>query len=288
VTESSAANTQAARDEDRIRGALLGMVAADRTYWEPGPALSPLAATMLAVAEVFAADHEPHEGELARAIIDNALGDPRYDAELGPLFAHWESGIPLRIARLQVGPPGGLASDFPVAIMLGAGLRHGDAATAARGAREGARITHGDDGAVDAAGSVAAAVAALAHGSDPVAAAHAVTRSVELDVALGRLAELRCEAVPIEALCEHFGTQAHAVDTVAVALYCATQAESAEQALLDGFRAGRANAVAAITGALTGARFGASQLPPRLKSGLGQDTLDSLEELASRLAQPAP
>lgn len=276
----------AERNEDRIRGALFGMVGADRAFSGPGSAVSPLVATTLAVAEVLAADDEPHEGELARAMIDNALGDPRYDAELGPLFAHWEGGIPLRIASLQVGPPGGLASDFPVAVMLGAGLRHLDALTAASIAREGARITHRDDGAVDGAGSIAAAIAALVRDDDPVAAAQSVTRSVELDVVLGRIAELQDAAAPVDTLCEHFGTGAQAVDTVAVALYCVTQAETAEESLLNGARAARENAVAAVTGALTGARFGGSRFPASLVGNLDRDTLDGISELASRLVQP--
>jgi hypothetical protein len=273
--------------EDRVRGALIGLVGADHAHWGPGPTVSPLVATTLAVAHVLAADDEPHEGELGRAIIENAPGDLRYDTELGPLFAQWESGIPLRIARLQVGPVGGLASDFPVAVMLGAGLRHADPAKAAQVARDGARITHRDDGAVDGAGSTAAALVALVRGADPVPAAQAVTRSVELDIALGRMVELREEDAPIDALCEHFGTGGQAVDTAAVALYCVSQADSAEEALLNGARADRLNAVAAISGALAGARFGASQLPRALTERLDEDTLRGIDELVARLAPPA-
>jgi ADP-ribosyl-[dinitrogen reductase] hydrolase len=75
----------------------------------------------------------------------------------------------------------------------------------------------------------------------------------------------------------------YVVDTFQTALYHAHAADSAEEAIVNAVNmGGDTDTVGAVTGALAGARFGASDLPDRWLSSI--DETDELTELAEKLS----
>jgi ADP-ribosyl-[dinitrogen reductase] hydrolase len=86
---------------------------------------------------------------------------------------------------------------------------------------------------------------------------------------------------------ERCRTTAYVVDTLGTALSVGLTADSAEDGIVDAVNlGGDTDTIGAVTGAVVGARFGASALPERWLSVL--DRADELRDLGERLADLAP
>jgi ADP-ribosyl-[dinitrogen reductase] hydrolase len=133
---------------------------------------------------------------------------------------------------------------------------------------------------------MAAAVSSAAGNGDPLAAALVAAHTEELRERISSVAALRRASVASATLCEHLDTGRRATDSVAAAIYCATIADGADEALRVGVRAGGRNAVAALTGAIAGARFGARALPEDM--AVSPVLRERIEQLAARLASGRP
>jgi ADP-ribosylglycohydrolase len=271
--------------EFAVRGALLGLVIGERL----GAPLShgdlgPLAACALTLTERLCASDRLHDGELARVVIDETSGDPRYERELGQLFAYWETGMPLRTAAAHTASTRGLGgTDFAAAVLAPYALRYADQAERDASVRDAAAILDGDPVAADAAAAFAAAVAAAAVEGDPLAAARRAAQSVELQRALRTVVTLSRQGVSAASLCEHLGTGSRALDAIPTALFCALRAPTFADAVTDALEgASGSNAVPACVGALAGARFGAGGAR-RLAEAVDPEIRDRVEAIVRTL-----
>jgi ADP-ribosylglycohydrolase len=262
----AAPENEVTRRLDAARGALLGLVLGEQlSMGATAHRITCVSSLALAVAQ-RSIEEEPHDGTLARTILEHAAPDPRYESELRPLFERWEAGVPPRLAAAQANPQHGLDSDLAAVVHGPAALPHlNDPSTLATTTAHRARLTHADPVAVDAAVCFAAALAAAVRSEDVLAAAQAAAQSGEMRQVLQRAATLHGQRTRSATLPEHFATGRRAQDTVPVALLCAARSRSLTRTLRDVRRATPpVNAVAAMAGALTGARFGSSSIPPSL------------------------
>ncbi len=262
----AAPEDEVTRRLEAARGALLGLVLGEQlSTGASADSITCVTALALAVAE-RSTEEDPHDGTLARTILEHAAPDPRYESELRPLFARWEAGMPPRLAAAQANASDGLNSDFAAVVHGPAALRYlDDPPTLATTTAHRARLTHADPVAVDAAVCFAAALAAAVRGQDVLAAAQEAAQRGEMRQVLQRTATLHDQRVAPSTLSEHFPAGRRAQDTVPVALLCAARSRSLGRTLGEVQRATPpVNAVAAMAGALIGARLGSSLIPPGL------------------------
>lgn len=248
-------------------GALLGLVVGEQLRSaSPPQQLTGVAATALAIAERLTDAQDVHRDEIARAIVDHATPDERYDRDLLALFALWERGVPVPIAASQIKAPDGIATDFAAAVLPAAAIRHvDDHDRLLESVVAYAEVMHADPVGVDGAVAFTVALAAALRGEDPLDTACAATATLQLRDRLQAARVLRHQRARPGSLREHFQTGCYAPDCVAVAIYCATSAATFASALHKaGCATDDANAVQALTGALAGARFGTRAIPTRL------------------------
>jgi len=139
------------------------------------------------------------------------------------------------------------------------------------------KLTHYDDHAADACGWLCGVVAVLIRGADPAELA----APSDLDRAWTMSPEAAAEAA--------IGPMAGHVDTaLGVAAAALRNADSFEDGLIWAVNlGGDTDTNGAVAGALLGARFGASQIPPRWLAGLAvRDEADALAAHLLALAQP--
>jgi poly(ADP-ribose) glycohydrolase ARH3 len=151
-----------------------------------------------------------------------------------------------------------------------------------------ARVTHASRQAVAGAVAQAAPVAAAVRGESPLEAALAEAATSELRFALRRVADgLEQEWAHPEAAAE-LGTEATALRSVPAAVYAATRARSFEDACTFAVQmGGDTDTIAAMAGAVAGARFGATAIPQRWLDPLedGVRGRSHVERLARRLVE---
>ena len=156
-------------------------------------------------------------------------------------------------------------------------------------ARRSALVTHahpeGADGAVVQAVAVAAAVAGL----NPLAAALAVVSTTPMQRRLEELAAISARDLdPRELGGPNWAVAYSATASVPVAVALGSRAQSFEQAVTLAVRCGGdTDTVAAMAGAIAGARFGASSIPARWYAALedGEHGRSHVERLAVALAE---
>jgi ADP-ribosyl-[dinitrogen reductase] hydrolase len=159
----------------------------------------------------------------------------------------------------------------------------GSPARLERVSRESSAITHADPRCMAGCAVLNATLAALLRGDADGVDALAVARR-RVDEVPEELAA-RLDAVPLSR--ERCRTTAYVVDTLGTALSVGLTADSAEEGIVDAVNlGGDTDTVGAVTGAVVGARFGASALPERWLGAL--DRADELRELGERLAALEP
>ncbi|HEX2084144.1 MAG TPA: ADP-ribosylglycohydrolase family protein [Solirubrobacteraceae bacterium] len=225
------------------------------------------------------------EEDLAAAILE--AFDPRrgYGPGTTTVVELWRAGVPVRDAAPRLFGGEGSAGNGAAMRVAPVGLlfAHEPERCVAQ-ARAQARLTHAHPLGIDGAAAVAAAVGAAVRGDDHLAAAREAVRTAEFEERLARAADLagRGEWAAAGAL----GATVAALHSVPAALLAAA-APGFEAALTCAVRCGGdTDTVAAMAGAVAGARFGAGAIPARWLDALedGARGRSHVEGLAARLA----
>ena len=153
-------------------------------------------------------------------------------------------------------------------------------------ARASALVTHAHPIAVDAAVAQAAAVGAALNGDKPLVAALAAATTPELEAGLSAAARLRDSRPEPAELAAALGNRPTGHQSVPTAIYAATAHDSVEDAITFAVRCGGdTDTIAAMAGAIAGARTGAVAIPDRWLDALeqGPKGRSHVEGLADRL-----
>ena len=281
------------RFEERARGALLGtfvgdalgmpfegvphdeipaqveMVAARRgrgTYTDDTQMMIALAESLIECGRV----EEEHLKRAFQAAYDPGRG---YGAGTRRVFELWAAGVPVASAACQVFGGQGSRGNGAAMRMAPVAVRYAeDPARLGAEAARSARVTHthpvGVDGAVVQAGAIGAAL----RGEDILQAARAAARTQELADALRDVGELLGARREVAEVQTRLGSSSDARESVSAALYTALAHTTFEQAVRFAVRlGGDTDTVAAMTGAIAGARQGASSIPGRWLEALEDD-----------------
>src|SRR5439155_20654585 len=149
-----------------------------------------------------------------------------------------------------------------------------------------ARVTHRHPVGVDAARVQATAIAAAARGDDVLAEAIRGARTSELKHALDRARALQWREPDPSEVAGELGNESAGDRSVPTAVLAAICHHSFEEAVMFAVRcAGDADTVAAMTGAIVGARVGMTGIPQRWLDALedGECGRRYVESLADRL-----
>jgi poly(ADP-ribose) glycohydrolase ARH3 len=153
-------------------------------------------------------------------------------------------------------------------------------------AERSARVTHVHAVGVDGAVVQAAAIGAALRGQDTLAAARAVARTQEMQEALGDVGELLGGSREPAEVAARIGSWPDARYSVPAALYAALAHAQFEETVVFAVRlGGDTDTVAAMAGAIAGARTGASSIPDRWLDALedGERGRSYVQTLADRL-----
>jgi poly(ADP-ribose) glycohydrolase ARH3 len=220
---------------------------------------------MIALAESLVARGRVDAEHLARAFLDGYVADRGYGAGTQSVFALWRSGVP--VARAA-----GLVFDGQGSRGNGAAMRIAPVAVCFRNDHErlcveaaaSARVTHAHSVGIDGAVVQAAAIGAALRGDDILESARSAAKTAELRSVLEEVEELLGDPrTPVEVQVR-LGSSADACESVAAALYSALAHDRFEAALRFAVRlGGDTDTVAAMAGAVAGARDGYCAIPAR-------------------------
>lgn len=209
-------------------------------------------------------------GDLQRSFLE--AFDPRrgYGAGTQEVFRLWREGVVDAASRVFKDGSFGNGAAMrvaPVAVRFAF-----DDVLVETQAERSAKLTHAHPAGIDGAVVQAAAVAAAIRGDSPLRAAQTAARTREFQRALAIATELlKCEGPNPSVLQEHLGATVAAQHSVPVAVRIAAASEDFESALTVAVACGGdTDTIATMTGAIVGARDGASTIPQRW--------LDALEE----------
>lgn len=229
--------------------------------------------------------------DLARTFL--AAHDPRrgYGAGTTQVFELWRQGVPTRDAAARIfDGHGSLGNGAAMRVAPLAVRFYEDTVLLSIQARRSARLTHAHRVGIDGAAVQAAAIAAALEDDDPLAAALADAQTVEVRGALADLRRRTVSRTPPHDLGGPRGVPSTADRSVAAAVVSAACAESFEEAVTAGIRAGGdTDTVGAMAGAIAGARFGGAAIPARWIERLegGDRGRGHVEGLARQLAKRA-
>jgi poly(ADP-ribose) glycohydrolase ARH3 len=257
----------------------------------------------IAVCESLLRSDGVDEDDLATAIADAFDPDRGYGPGTTTVVRLWGEGVPHAEAALRLFGGEGSSGNGAAMRVAPVGLRFfRDPERCAAEARRQALLTHAHPLGVDGAAAQAAAVAAAVRGEDHLAAARAAVTTADLRGRLDAAAELAGRggpegsgrarppqrwppAAPAEAAAI-LGATVAAHESVPAALLAAT-APDFEAALTFAVRCGGdTDTVAAMAGAVAGARFGVEAIPARWLDALedGEKGRSYVERLAAQLA----
>jgi poly(ADP-ribose) glycohydrolase ARH3 len=299
----------------RARGALLGVLVGDALGMPyEGTARNDLPSEIPLRGGRLPAGSYTDDTEMTIVLAESLLRcDVVDEADLGPAFvaAHdprrGYSTSTLRVlALIAEGLPGPAAARriFEERGSLGNGAAMRVAPVAVRfyddsvlcdaQARRSAAVTHAHPAGIDAAAVQAAAVAAAIDGADPLAAAERAATTGEMREALAAVACACAISLTPESLAqEAAGVPPTGPPSVAAAVVAGAWASDFRDAVTLAVQAGGdTDTVAAMAGAIAGARFGAAAIPREwldvVENGeRGRDHLDRLaRELVARAESP--
>lgn len=225
-------------------------------------------AMTIAVAEVLERAGEMDEELLAQrflATFDPARG---YGAGTIRVLGLWRRGEPVLQAAVGVFAGGSYGNGAAMRVApVGAHFASDDQRLLAEAARS-ARVTHAHPLGIAGAVVQATAVGAAVRGDDPLEAAARVAEG-EFAVALAAVERALEEDWAPEMVARELGASVTAHESVPAALYAALRAGSFEEACTFAVQiGGDADTIAAMAGAIAGARFGARSIPDRWLDGL--------------------
>lgn len=244
---------------------------------------------MIALAESLIARGRIDSEDLARAFLDAYDSDRGYGHGTQRVLELWREGVPVSVAAGQVfdgrGSRGNGAAMrvAPVAVFF-----HDDPDRLRVEAAASARVTHAHPVGVDGAVAQAAAVGAALRGDDILVAARAAAQTRDLARALEKVDALLSDAPTPGDVQSHLGSSADIAESIAAALYSALAHDRFEAALRFGVRlGGDTDTVAAMAGAVAGARDGYSAIPTRWVEALEDGTRgrSHVEALVPRLCR---
>jgi poly(ADP-ribose) glycohydrolase ARH3 len=219
---------------------------------------------MIALAESLLRHGAVEPDDLARAFLDAYEPERGYGGGTRAVFALWADGV-RDAAGLIFDGQGSLGNGAAMRIAP-IGVRFAlDQALLDVQAERSARLTHAHPVGVDGAVAQASAVAAAVRGDSALEAARSAARSDELRRALGAAAALVATGLGTPAeLANRLGTGVTAHESVATAGCIAEADDDFEAALTFAVACGGdTDTIAAMTGAIVGARLGASAIPDR-------------------------
>ena len=220
---------------------------------------------MIALAESLIAQGRVDADHLARAFLGAYDAGRGYGSGTRRVFELWRSGVSVADAAARVfngqGSRGNGAAMriAPIAVRF-----RDDPDRLCDEAAASARVTHTHTVGVDGAVVQAATIGAALRGEDILRTGRSVARTVELRCALDEVEGLLDrERTPAE-VSAHLGSSADACQSVAAALYCTMANDRFEAAVPFAVRlGGDTDTVAAMAGAVTGARDGLGAIPTR-------------------------
>ncbi len=244
---------------------------------------------MIALGESLLARGRIDADHLARAFLDAYDADRGYGGGTRRVLELWRSGVPVAVAAGRIFEGRGSRGD-------GAAMRIAPVAVRFRDDHErlcveaaaSARITHSHPVGLDGAVVQAAALGAALRGDDILATAHATARTEELRRALEEVEALLAAGPGPGEVHTRLGSSADAAEAVAAALYSALANSSFETAVRFAVRlGGDTDTVAAMAGAVAGARDGAQSIPARWLAALedGEQGRSHVEALAIPLCE---
>lgn len=225
--------------------------------------------TMIGLLEVLVEQGECDEEALARRFLEGHDPARGYGRGTLAVFELWRRGVSVEGAAGQVFAGGSFGNGAAMRIAPVAAHHAEDSDALAREAARSARVTHAHPLGVEGAVAQAFAIAAAVRDEEPLAAAIAVSALPTLRARLERARTGLDEGWPPERVAAELGNVVAAHESVPAAVLAGTAAPSFEDACTFAVRiGGDADTIAAMAGAIAGARFGASAIPERWLAGL--------------------
>jgi poly(ADP-ribose) glycohydrolase ARH3 len=299
----------AARDTDRAEGALLGTFVGDALGMPfEGAARGAVpervemvearlgrgtytddTQMMIALAESLVAHDRVEEEQLARAFQEAYDPERGYGGGTRRVLALWAAGAPVRTAAGQIFDGQGSRGNGAAMRIAPVGVRfREDPEQLCAEAVRSARVTHAHPVGIDAAVVQAAAVGAALRDDGILEAARAAAVTAEMRSALDKVGELLAETPKLDEPHARLQSSSDARESVSAAIYSALARPAFEDALCFAVRlGGDTDTVAAMTGAIAGARDGANSIPARWLEALedGERGRRHVERLASLLVR---
>jgi poly(ADP-ribose) glycohydrolase ARH3 len=231
---------------------------------------------------------DEHLASAFQAAYDPARG---YGGGTRRVLELWRNSVPVAEAAKRLfggkgsrgnGAGGGIA---PVSVRF-----HQDPERLLAEAAQSARVTHAHPVGVDGAVVQAAAIGAALRGEDILAVAFAAARTDELQVGLSGIGTLLGQPMNRAELHSRLRTSSDAAESVCAAIYSAVAHPTFRAAVSFAVGlGGDTDTVAAMSGAISGARMGANSIPRRWLDALedGDRGRTHVEHLATRLAAGA-
>jgi poly(ADP-ribose) glycohydrolase ARH3 len=245
---------------------------------------------MIALAESLAECGRVDPRHLARAFGLAYEPDRGYGGGTRRVLELWASGVSVEDASRQIFGGQGSRGNGAAMRIAPIAVRFADeprrlVAEAARSAL----VTHAHAVGVDAALAQAAAIGAALRREPILDTAAVACQTAELRAALSEVEALLAAAPEPAEVHARLGSSSDAAESVPAAIYAAVSQGTFEDAVRFAVRVGGdTDTVAAMAGAIAGARFGASAIPQRWLDGLedGQRGRRYVDALAVELAAP--
>jgi poly(ADP-ribose) glycohydrolase ARH3 len=220
---------------------------------------------MIALAESLIARGRVDAEHLARAFLAGYESDRGYGTGTRRVFELWCSGVPVGVAAARVfGGRGSRGNGAAMRIAPVAVCFRDDPERLCLEAAASARVTHANPVGVDGAVVQATAIGAALRGDDILAVALAAATTADLRRALEEVEALLGVARTPGEVQGRLGSSSDVGESVAAALYSALAHDRFEAAARFGVRlGGDTDTVAAMTGAVVGARDGFRAIPTR-------------------------
>jgi poly(ADP-ribose) glycohydrolase ARH3 len=239
---------------------------------------------MIALAESLLACDAIESDHLASSFLSSYDPDRGYGGGTRRVLRMWSDGIPVAAAAGRVFGGAGSRGNGAAMRIAPVAVRFANEPTRLLAeAERSARVTHAHPVGVDGAVVQAAALAAALTGRDVLAAATAVAATDELTRALRHVRDLVAHAAADR---HRLGSTSDAAESVPAALVCALTEPTFEQAVCAAVRlGGDTDTIAAMAGAIAGARDGVSSIPDNWLALLEDDDRgrSHVERLAHRL-----
>lgn len=242
---------------------------------------------MIALAESLIARGRVDEQHLARAFQDAYDPDRGYGGGTRRVLELWAGGAPVAAAAAQIFDGEGSRGNGAAMRIAPVAVRFADdpnrlCAEAARSAQ----LTHAHPVGIDGGVVQAAAIGAALRDESILEVARRAARGAEMTSGLRDVGALLAKPRDPAEVHARLGSSSDARESVCAAIYTAVAHATFEQAVTFAVRiGGDTDTVAAMTGAITGARHGAESIPARWLEALedGERGRSHVETLATRL-----